>query len=255
MKTTMRIAALVVAGILLGGLCLVVYAQETAGAIPADAEYAGSKLCGMCHKDQKTTFAETPHAKHVAPTDTTEPWKHATGWNKGTGQAAEAGIQCEACHGAGKPHAGAKTEDKKTCIVNPMALDTPEKIDSICAQCHSYYTPKEGEAPVAFTPGENLLEKVTLLPPEPGKAMQQVNEFVTSKHFTEKHMTCIQCHTSHTEGVGEHNLRQQPPELCVQCHHEQADMAAHTKGAAKEGDTCVTCHMPGGVHTFAKPTP
>jgi len=252
MKMVMRIAALALAGVAVGALCLTVIAQEPTAAIPPDAEYAGSKLCAMCHKDEKTAFAETPHAKHEAPADATEPWKHATGWDKATGEAKEPGIQCEACHGRGSVHVKASQDERKLKIINPMNLDDPDKITSICAQCHSYYTPKEGDPPAAFTPGENLFEKIDLLPVEAGKAMQQVNEFVTSKHYTEKHMTCIQCHTSHTEGITDHNLRQSVPELCVQCHHEEADLT-HTKGAAKEGDTCVTCHMPDGVHTFAKP--
>jgi predicted CXXCH cytochrome family protein len=256
MKTGAWIVALTVLSALVAALCVTVIAQETAGAIPTDSTYAGSKLCGMCHKDEKTAFAETPHAKHVPPADATEPWKHSTGWDRATGQANEPGIQCEACHGRGKTHAGAKTEDKKTVIVNPMNLDSPDKITSVCAQCHAFYTPKDGDAPVAFTPGENLLEKINLLPAEAGKAMQQVNEFVGTVHYTKQHMTCIQCHTSHTEGMIAGNLRKPVPDLCVQCHTDEADIAKHTEGhttKAKEGDTCATCHMPGGVHTFAKP--
>ena len=253
MKTGAWIVAFAVIGALVGALCMTVIAQEPQAAIPADSEYAGSKLCGMCHKDEKTAFAETPHAKHVPPADTTEPWKHSTGWDKATGQAKEPGIQCEACHGRGKAHVGAKTEDKKTLIINPLNLDAPDKIISICAQCHSYYTPKEGDPPVAFTPGENLLEKIDLLPVEEGKAMQQVNEFVGSLHYTKQHMTCIQCHTAHAEEMVAGNLRKPLPDLCAQCHTKEADIAKHTAGKAKEGDTCATCHMPNGVHTFAKP--
>jgi len=250
-KTAVRTAALVVGVALIGALCLTVVAQEPQAAIPADAEYAGSKLCGMCHKDQTAAFSETPHAKHEAPAETTEPWKHGTGWDKAAGKAAEVGIRCEACHGRGSAHVKASQDERTLRIINPLSLDEPDKITSICAQCHSYYTPKEGDAPVAFTPGENLFEKIDLLPVEAGKSMQQVNEFVTGKHYTVKHMTCIQCHTSHTEGITDTNLRMTAPDLCVQCHHEQADLT-HTKGTAKEGDTCLTCHMPDGVHTFAK---
>lgn len=231
-------------------MCFIVIAQEPQAQIPPDAEYAGSKLCGLCHKDQKTAFAETPHAKHIAPADTSEPWKHSTGWDRETGKAVEEGIQCEACHGRGKPHVGAKTEEKTALIINPLSLDTPEKINSICAQCHSRYTPKEGEPPVAFTPGDNIFDKIELLPVTEEQVMQQMNEFTTSKHYTEKRMTCIQCHTSHTEGITTQNLRKPVPELCVQCHHEQEDMEAHTKGAARPEDTCITCHMPNGAHTF-----
>ncbi|MBM3472025.1 MAG: hypothetical protein FJX75_01970 [Armatimonadetes bacterium] len=252
----MKTGAWIVAIAVIGALGLTVLAQEPQATIPADSEYAGSKLCGMCHKDEKTAFAETPHAKYVPPADALEPWKHSTGWDKATGEAKEPGVQCEACHGRGKTHAGAKTEDKKTLIINPLNLDAPGKITSICAQCHAYYKPKEGDAPVAFTPGENIFEKIDLLPVEEGKAMQQVNELVGSLHHTKQHMTCIQCHTSHTEGMIPGNLRKAVPDLCVQCHADEADIAKHTEAhttKAKEGDTCDTCHMPDDVHTFAKP--
>jgi hypothetical protein len=253
MKMGVRLAALAIAGVMVGALCLAVIAQDEQAAIPADAKYAGSKLCGMCHKDEKTAFAETKHPQVQAPEGTTTPWKYVTGWDKAAGSGNEPGVQCEACHGRGSVHVGAKVEEKKTLIINPMNLDDPQKITSICAQCHSRYTPKEGDPPVDFTPGEVIFDKIDLLPVEAGQPMQQVNEFVTSKHYTEKHMTCIQCHGAHDEGMVEHNLRKPLPDLCGQCHHEQADLAAHTKGKAKEGDTCATCHMPDGAHTFAKP--
>ncbi len=247
-------AAIIV--VLAVGFCLAVVAQEVKQAIPDDAKYATSKLCGMCHKDEKPIYDETTHGKYEMPEGVEEPWRHSTGWDRETGEPAEPGVGCEACHGRGSAHMSAATKDdvdQTALIVNSLKLETNDQRVSICAQCHARYTVAEGEPPVDFTPGENLLEKVTLLPPEEGQKQQQVNELVNSKHYTEKDMGCIQCHTSHSEGVQEGQLRKPINDLCAPCHHDQSDMAAHTDGKAQEGDTCATCHMPGGSHGFQKP--
>ncbi|HJN17896.1 MAG TPA: cytochrome c3 family protein [Armatimonadota bacterium] len=231
--------------------CLVAIAQDGGEqAIPEDSEFQGSKLCGMCHKDEMTAYEETAHFTHEPPADTDEPWKHNTGWDADAGEAAEEGIRCETCHGRGSAHSKAKTEEKYPLVINSLNIENNASRVSICAQCHARYTAKEGDLPVDYTPGENLLEKIDLLPVEEGATHQQVNELVTSTHF-EKNVGCVQCHTSHSGG-GENNLREPAEEICKPCHADQLDMA-HTKGMAKEGDTCVGCHMPNGAHTFAKP--
>ncbi|MGQ9731939.1 MAG: cytochrome c3 family protein [Candidatus Zipacnadales bacterium] len=243
-----------VAALILSFICLealLAIAQDARPRIPDDAKYVTSKLCGMCHEEEATAFAKTPHFNHEPPAETDEPWKHNTGWNKETSEAAEAGIRCEACHGRGSAHVKADQDEKAGLIINSMILEDNAVRVSICAQCHARYTAKEGEVPVAYVPGENLLEKIELLPVEEGLPHQELNEMIASKHFTLQHMGCIQCHTSHAEEKTEHSLRKPLPDLCVQCHQEQADLA-HTKGQAKEGDTCATCHMPNGAHTFAK---
>jgi len=238
------------------GFCLAALAQDVKQAIPADAKYATSKLCGMCHKDEKAIYSETTHGKYEMAEGVEEPWRHSTGWDKTAGKPSEPGVGCEACHGRGSAHVSAATKDdidETALTIDPLKLETNDQRVSICAQCHARYAVAEGEPPVDFTAGENLLERVTLLPAEPGQKQQQVNEFVGSKHYTEKDMGCIQCHTSHSEGIQEHQLRKPIMELCVPCHHENSDLAAHTDGKAKEGDTCATCHMPDGSHAFQKP--
>jgi predicted CXXCH cytochrome family protein len=235
--------------------CLAALAQEVKPAIPDDAKYATSKLCGMCHKEERAIYEDTTHGKYEMPEGAEEPWRCSTGWSRETGEPAEPGVGCEACHGRGSAHVSAATKedvDETTLTINSLKLETNDQRVSICAQCHARYTVAEGEPPVDFTPGENLLAKVTLLSPEEGAERQEVNEFVTSRHYKEKGMGCIQCHTSHSEGVQEHQLRKPINDLCAPCHHEESDLAAHTDGTAKEGDTCATCHMPGGRHLFVK---
>jgi len=237
---------------LAAAVCLGVVGLQAQASVPADAEYVTSKICGMCHKAQATAWAPTRHAKTTPPADGTEPWKHVTGYDAASGTGKEPGVACEACHGRGSAHVKASAETRKTVIVNAGTLETPVQQVSICAQCHARYTPVEGEPPVAFTPGEDLLAKVTLLPPEPGQTMQQVNELVHSKHF-EQGVVCLTCHSAHPEAETEHQLRKPVMELCGGCHADKVDLT-HTKGQAKAGDTCQTCHMPDGSHAFVKPT-
>jgi predicted CXXCH cytochrome family protein len=240
------------AGLLAVFATLAVTAQDGKPAIPADSTYAKSKVCGMCHKDQLAAWSQTKHAKVEAPADTKTPWIYWTGWERAAGTGSEPGVACEACHGRGKAHVTAKIEDKKLTIINGVKLESPALEVSICAQCHAQYKPKEGEAPVAFTPGEDLLAKVDLLPVVEGGTMQQANELVASKHY-EKGTVCETCHSAHTDAGQPHQLRKPVVELCGGCHKDETDLATHTKGKAKPDDTCVTCHMPGGSHAFQKP--
>ena len=96
--------------------------------------------------------------------------------------AAELGIACEACHGAGADHvramqnpltryaahAGTRTE---LAIVNPKTLSS-ERASQVCGRCHSYFFPKQeadwwqhGFAN-SYAPGDDLTRAQLLLSPE-----------------------------------------------------------------------------------------
>ncbi len=201
----------------------------------------------MCHKAEKTAWEATLHAEQT-PGDDDTPWTHVTGYDPATGEGVEDGVSCEMCHGRGSVHTKVAADDRNATIVNGVKLATPALQVSICAQCHAKY---EEDAPVPYTPGEDLLAKITLIEVVPGEPMQQVNDLVGGKHF-ENGTVCVTCHTAHTEDSVGHQLRKPVVELCGECHADHVDLV-HTKGAAKEGDTCITCHMPDGSHAFAKP--
>jgi Cytochrome c554 and c-prime len=96
--------------------------------------------------------------------------------------AAELGIACEACHGAGaqhvsamqnpltryQAHAGAKTE---LGLVNPKTLAS-DRASQVCGRCHSYFFPKhEAEwwkdgFSKSYAPGQDLTAAELLLSPE-----------------------------------------------------------------------------------------
>lgn len=96
--------------------------------------------------------------------------------------AAELGVACEACHGAGaqhvramqnpltryRAHAGAKTD---LLLVNPKTLSS-ERASQVCGRCHSYFFPKhEAEwwkdgFSHSYAPGQDLAAAELLLSPE-----------------------------------------------------------------------------------------
>jgi Cytochrome c554 and c-prime len=96
--------------------------------------------------------------------------------------AAELGIACEACHGAGaahvramqnpitryRAHAGAKTE---LALVNPEHLSS-ERASQVCGRCHSYFFPKHEDDwwlhgfSQSYAPGDDLAQAQLLLSPE-----------------------------------------------------------------------------------------
>jgi len=96
MKRTVLVVAVVVAILGLGALA--------ASAAPT---YIGAEKCKMCHKIQYDSWAQTKHAKATEGAKASKEWKfeaacltcHATNKDE-----AMAGVQCEACHGAGSDY-------------------------------------------------------------------------------------------------------------------------------------------------------
>jgi predicted CXXCH cytochrome family protein len=79
--------------------------------------------------------------------------EHDEAADRFTTSAAELGIACEACHGAGGEHvrrhrnpferiAAYASRDPDPTIVNPARLP-PERASEVCGQCHSYTVPKD----------------------------------------------------------------------------------------------------------------
>jgi predicted CXXCH cytochrome family protein len=89
---------------------------------PADAGYVGQDRCRACHKSEATEFHKTAHAD-VAEGSLT--------------------MDCETCHGAGKPHADAEEaahgDDAKTLEANALIFafhGTPQQNAARCLTCH-----------------------------------------------------------------------------------------------------------------------
>lgn len=165
---------------------------------------------------------------------------HTTGYNAKTGEFKDSGIGCEACHGPGEKHVGSRD---KADIVNPKNLEFERQVE-VCGSCH--YRGKNKKEPtredaLGFKPGDNIAEWVTLLEPKPGeetdaffadgaskKHHQQYQDYIQSKHYTSKKVTCTTCHDPHKaeDPVGEPALKKPLDELCTACHREGGLAAA-----------------------------
>ena len=120
------------------GITGLVIAQDAPA--PAAATYLGEGKCKMCHSKQHATYMKMKHSKAIEALSAEEQKKpecvkcHVTGFGKTGGfESLEktpkmAGVQCEACHGAGSLHMKAPMADKKKTI-NGKGKD--------CRDCHS----------------------------------------------------------------------------------------------------------------------
>ncbi len=108
-----------------------------ATAFAQDHAYVGAEKCKMCHKVQYASWLETTHAKATesAKASTERAFEdsclkcHATNSDE-----ALAGVQCEACHGAGADFRKMSImKDKETAIANGLMIPT----QATCDGCHT----------------------------------------------------------------------------------------------------------------------
>jgi len=221
------------------------------------AGYGKPMLCAACHKalnkDMVARFLETKHAKaqptkDMAPVDI---YRRCVGFNAADNTYLEAGVGCQACHGPGQAHVGAKTENKKATISRADQLKTSNQKLSVCGRCHGTYTVKGQPFAADFKPGDDLfaLEGLQLTDTTETGPFTRLNQFMKSKH-KDNDVTCLTCHTSHEAMTGEGQLRKPVPDLCLQCH-AQAHQCKLPQDKWPAGSTCATCHMPDKRHDFA----
>lgn len=125
MKRTVLVVAVAVAILGLGALA--------ASAAPT---YIGAEKCKMCHKVQYESWAQTKHAKATESAKASKEWKfetacltcHATNKDE-----AMAGVQCEACHGAGSEY---KTLSVMKDVAKAKAAGLMIPAQETCNGCH-----------------------------------------------------------------------------------------------------------------------
>lgn len=128
---------------------------------------------------------------------------------------AEAGVTCEACHGAGSLHAA-----------NPLTvrLDTAANAPS-CATCHT--------------------RSLTIQPPAAQDGFIQHHDQYADL-FPGKHaiIDCVTCHDPH-DGVNQLREANAPTTraACQDCHYEQAQVE-NVERHTRLGVDCIDCHMP-----------
>lgn len=253
---------------LLTTLALCADPAPTAPSYLDTAKYLGLAKCKMCHnKKDASIYAAWDTTKHASfsrksPWDkdgqvvpvpaVEEAYRYMTGYDATTKTWMDKGVTCEACHGPGGAHMMSK--DKPATICDPEDLKTQGQQISICGRCHGQYTIGTDKVALKFKVGQDLLttDGFKLDAVQPGKPLQELNEFVNSEHFKKKGMTCITCHVAHaTTNPQPHSLKKPVVELCGECHKDKT-MAGHAPKAAADA-TCATCHMPKGTHAFREP--
>jgi nitrate/TMAO reductase-like tetraheme cytochrome c subunit len=102
-----------------------------------DHAYVGGEKCKMCHKVQYASWETTTHAKATEAAKASTDRKfdasclkcHAT-----NGDEAMAGVQCEACHGAGNDYRKMSImKDKAAAVANGLIIPT----QATCDGCHT----------------------------------------------------------------------------------------------------------------------
>jgi hypothetical protein len=125
MKRTVLVAGLTIA--------VAVLAVRASTAAPT---YIGADKCKMCHKIQHTSWLETKHAKATESAKGAKDRKfeaacltcHATNKDE-----AMAGVQCEACHGAGSDFKGIQVmKDKAKAVAAGLVIPSQDT----CNGCH-----------------------------------------------------------------------------------------------------------------------
>ncbi|MEW5947298.1 MAG: multiheme c-type cytochrome, partial [bacterium] len=177
------------------------FANGSQGAYESSVS-AGTKkyTCGACHTTGWQAYDATsnPNRQDDLP-----------GMD---GTFAEAGVQCEACHGPGERHVNFREN---------MVVDTSA---SLCGSCH-YRT--KSPASIAAGSANEIDAKSGFI-----EHHEQWNEMMASPH---KNMTCVSCHDPHAK-ASEGIVR-----TCESCHSQQAANLAQAQYMS--GVACTECHM------------
>jgi predicted CXXCH cytochrome family protein len=183
---------------------------------------------------------------------------------------AEAGVNCEMCHGPSGAHVAATKAGKAySRPANEPPVDFPHISSAdyvaICAQCHMQSGVREPESggAINYSAGGERFYRVYLSRPyvdysrrafyKDGRFRETtfiVEAFLRSKCFRVGGATCGTCHDPHPPDAAA-NTRSlkfgaDSDRVCAGCHArivEQAERHTHHR-ASSDGSRCVSCHMP-----------
>jgi predicted CXXCH cytochrome family protein len=158
---------------------------------------------------------------------------------------AEAGVNCEMCHGPSQTHAKGGLPRFR------FSTATKEQSVAVCAQCHAQ-SAQRGPSKT-FPPSFQRKPYVEFAPRafyRDGRFRETtfiVEAFERSACYRKGGATCVSCHNPHPSDA-ETNLKSLKfgggDGMCTQCH-KGLDAASHTRhAAASEGARCTSCHMP-----------
>jgi hypothetical protein len=164
----------------------------------------------------------------------------------------EGGISCERCHGPGREHRDRILKGVRgdLGIVNPVRL-TPERRDSICAQCHlrsASQVQKKGCGLSEFRPGDSLAQVAPNYVWAGDAARLDATSHYEKLWQSTCHqkaggrLWCVSCHDPHRPVPAADRVRHFRTR-CLSCHEDAACKAPRTERVS-QGDDCVACHMP-----------
>ena len=166
----------------------------------------------------------------------------------------EPGVTCERCHGSGDAHASRMRLKPRSGgnldLVNPAKL-TPERRDSICAQCHlsgEVVVERASARQQPFLPGDRLQDyRLSFSRAADGsktKVASHVENLAQSlcKRTSQDRLWCGTCHDPHSEPAPAGRADWFRTK-CLACHaNDNCTATASAREAAK--NDCVSCHMP-----------
>jgi tetratricopeptide (TPR) repeat protein len=217
--------------------------------------YTFNTACFNCHVSQLST-------NYDPKTDT-----YRTTW-------AEAGINCETCHGPAKEHnevmeAAPKGQVPADLKIIRFKKFTPAQKNSSCGSCHAKVSPLT----TTFPPGDRFFDHfdlATLENPDYYPDGRDLGENYTYTSWLRSpcvksgKLDCIKCHTA--SGRYRFQDEARANEACLPCHAARVAKAKeHIHHPDKPGvpTKCITCHMPMTAfarmnrsdHSMLPPTP
>lgn len=210
----------------------------------AGGDYAGSEFCSNCHDNIHSDWIDTRHAHAFSSPIFQRDWSelgsrttclacHTTGFDPSTGEYAEEGVTCEACHGPfilGHPGENMPiTPDDTLCetchdsTTDEWRTSKHAEVGIVCQACHDPHA----QQPKA----ETITELCSNCHQDPGQ------QFTHGTH-AQAGLVCSNCHmyttprerspieglvpTGHTFTVGS--------EACIGCHQD----TVHTRDVIVE---------------------
>ena len=171
------------------------------------------------------------------------------------------GIDCQRCHGPGKPHLealanGGSDSDIRESIVNPARL-SPQRSLEVCYQCHlqstsfslPYASQRPGRGVLSYRPGQPLANYILHFDHPPGGEYDDKFEIAhaayrlrKSRCFQESSgsLTCTTCHDPHRHLSTDEKTY---IDVCIGCHRQPSStLPKDVRHQAASG--CLRCHMP-----------
>lgn len=202
-------------------------------------------------KDRPLTFNTSCHGCHVSQLEKNYDLasdSYRTTW-------AEAGINCETCHGPGEEHVKLfqnwptnKPPPTDIKLIVTRKLSTEQRND-MCAPCHAKMSP----ITASFSPGDRYFDHFDLVTLENADFYPDGRDLGENYTFTLWRMNpcaesgkldCVHCHTS--SGRYRFHEPAKANDACMPCHKDKVENApAHTHHPeGTVGNHCVSCHMP-----------